>query len=378
MMPRRYQQGSIFWRNTKHGKVCYGVYRVDVQTATGIKREQKKVRLGTPKEFPTDSQARRKLNDIISHAESGPPVPEKMNYGDLAKCWQESEGPTQTRPTADRYAQVLRAWLMPFWKDRNISSITRNDVQLFLNSKASMYSRSSIRAMRLVLQMTLSFAHLNSWIATYPCVKIKTPRTTNENRGVKRAEMTELQKLAIVARLDEPYSTLVLLVTRIPVRIEEAIGVKGTDLDGHVLTLRRVVYEGKAYNLQPSEQRKIPIMDIELLARLRTLGTRREWVFQSRNGTPINPCNARRRFLKPAAKELGIGLCGWHDFRHSLTTELRRNGTHPKVISDLLGHKKVNLAMDVYDRSNLKDFEQALGSVGNQLLPSCDPTLRTQ
>ena len=80
-------------------------------------------------------------------------------------------------------------------------------------------------------------------------------------------------------------------------------------------------------------------------------------VFQSRNGTPINPCNARRRFLKPAAKELGIKLCGWHDFRHSF------------------GHKKVNLAMDVYDRSNLQDFEQALRSTvtGSQLLPSCDP-----
>ena len=70
--------------------------------------------------------------------------------------------------------------------------------------------------------------------------------------------------------------------------------------------MRRVVYEGKACDLQPSEQRKIPIMDIELLARLRKLGTDREWVFQSRNRTPINPCNARRRFLKPAAQELGI------------------------------------------------------------------------
>jgi integrase len=375
MTPRRYQRGSIVWRNTKHGKVCYGIYRVDVQTATGIKREQKRVRLGTRKEFPTDSRARTKLNDIISHTEGGPPVPEKMTYGELAKRWQESEGPTQTKPTADRYAAVLRAWLLPHWKDRSISNITRSDIQLFLNSKASTYSRSSIRSMRLVLQMTLSLAHLNGWIAAYPCVKIKTPRTTNESRGVKRAEMTEQQKLDIAAHLPEPYSTLVLLVTRIPVRIEEAIGVKGTDLDGHVLTLRRVVYEGKAYDLQPSEQRKVPIMDIELLARLRKLGTGREWVFQSRNGTPINPCNTRRRFLKPAAKELGIELCGWHDFRHSLTTELRRNGTHPKVISDLLGHKKVNLAMDVYARSNLQDFEQALRPTvaGSQLLPSCDP-----
>jgi integrase len=233
--------------------------------------------------------------------------------------------------------------------------------------------------MRLVLQMTLSFAHLNGWISSYPCVKIKTPRITNESRTVRRAEMTEQQKLNISARLSEPYSTLVLLLTRIPVRIEEAIGVKETDLDGHVLTIRQVVYEGKVYDLQPNEQRNIPIMDMELLARLRKLGEGRKWVFQSRNETPINPSNARRRFLKPAAKEFGIELCGWHDFRHSLTTELRRKGTHPKVVSDLLGHKKVNLAMDVYDRSSLQDFEQALGQVvGSQLLPSCDPKANVQ
>ncbi len=382
MVPRRYQRGSIIWKKGKKRKeeVAYGVYRVDVQTKCGIKRQQKKVRLGTRKELPTDSQARKKLTDLIAESESGPPVPEKMTYGDLAERWQASEGPTLTKPTFDRYATVLRAWLLPFWKGRNLQDITRNEIQLFLNSKAGTYSKSSIRSMRLVLQMTLSFAHLNGWISTYPCVKLKTPRITNESRTVKRAEMTEQQKLSISERLPEPYSTLVLLVTRIPVRIEEAIGVKETDLDGHVLTLRRVVYEGEVYDLQPSEQRQIPIMDTELLARLRKLGTGREWVFQSRNGTPINPCNARCRFLKPAAKELGIRLCGWHDFRHSLTTELRRNGTHPKVISDLLGHKKVNLAMDVYDRSNLQDFEQALRSTvaGSQLLPSCDPKVSVQ
>jgi hypothetical protein len=35
------------------------------------------------------------------------------------------------------------------------------------------------------------------------------------------------------------------------------------------------------------------------------------------------------------------------------------------------------LARKIPDRSNLKDFEQALGSMGNQLLPSCDPRRST-
>jgi hypothetical protein len=115
MTPRRYQCGSLVWKDTRKGKVAYGIYRVDVQTSAGIKRQQRKVRLGARKDFPTDSQARKKLNDIISHAESGPPVPETMTYRELAKRWQNSEGPTQTKPTADRYATVLRAWLLPYW-----------------------------------------------------------------------------------------------------------------------------------------------------------------------------------------------------------------------------------------------------------------------
>ena len=83
--------------------------------------------------------------------------------------------------------------------------------------------------------------------------------------------------------------------------------------------------------------------------------------------------NALKRHVRPAAEELGISLGGWHDFRHTLSTKLRRSGVHPKVVSDILGHKKVNLAMDVYDRTDVEDFVQPLTVVVNELFPSCSP-----
>jgi hypothetical protein len=43
------------------------------------------------------------------------------------------------------------------------------------------------------------------------------------------------------------------------------------------------------------------------------------------------------------------------------------------VLSDILGHKKVNLAMDVYDRTDVGDFVQPLSLVVNELCPSCSP-----
>jgi hypothetical protein len=53
-------------------------------------------------------------------------------------------------------------------------------------------------------------------------------------------------------------------------------------------------------------------------------------VFQSEAGTPINPGNALRHYVRPAAMSLGIVFGGWHDFRDTLSTTLRRSGFTPR------------------------------------------------
>ena len=89
-------------------------------------------------------------------------------------------------------------------------------------------------------------------------------------------------------------------------RIEEAIGIKPTDLDdNNVLHIRRVICNGRVEELLEGEQQVLPLDQAEhaeLVRHLRELGKDREWVFHSRKGTPINPGNARRRHLHPAAK----------------------------------------------------------------------------
>jgi integrase len=143
--------------------------------------------------------------------------------------------------------------------------------------------------------------------------------------------------------------------------------VKWSDFSGNVLHVTRRIYDGDEGTVKSAHsERKLPLAQ-DLLARMRQLGNE-EWVFQSRQGTPINPGNALKRYVRPAAKELEIAIGGWHDFRHSLTTAMRRNGVHPKVISGILGHAKVALAMDVYDHANVDDFRQPLSFVAGELL----------
>lgn len=108
----------------------------------------------------------------------------------------------------------------------------------------------------------------------------------------------------------------------------------------------------------------------ELIRRLRKLGEGKKWIFQSRNGTPMDHNNARKRHLHPASRAVGVQIGGWQDFRHTLSRTLGRAGVHPVVIKDTLHHRKVDLAMNVYDKSSSEDIRAGLKVMSQKLLGS--------
>jgi integrase len=110
------------------------------------------------------------------------------------------------------------------------------------------------------------------------------------------------------------------------------------------------------------------VVHADIIQRIRGLGAGQKWVFHSRKGPPVNLGNARRRYLHPAAKAVGVQIGGWHDFRHTFVRRARRLGVNPVVISGVLGYKRVELAAEVYDRASAADIGQALCSVGAEML----------
>ncbi len=139
---------------------------------------------------------------------------------------------------------------------------------------------------------------------------------------------------------------------------------------GAALDIRRRIFDGEVDSVKSkTSERALPI-DPALFSRMKQLGDG-GWVFRSRAGTPLNPGSALRRYVQPAAQELGISPAGWHDFRHTLTTTMRRNGVHPKVISGILGHAKVNIGMDTYDRATVDDLEQPMADVSQTVVTAC-------
>jgi integrase len=116
------------------------------------------------------------------------------------------------------------------------------------------------------------------------------------------------------------------------------------------------------------------VLHADLIKRMRSLGEGREWIFQSRAGTPVNLGNARSRYLQPRAAAIGVRIGGWHDFRHTLIRSLRRAGVNPVVISGVVGPMKAEMAAEVYDKASGQDLRLALAVMGNRLLPQLLPS----
>jgi integrase len=361
-MLSRYQRGYIY-QSGKKQKAWYAMFREDVRKPDGkTERRQRNVRLGTVAELPTKNAARNKLAELMKN--SNPNT--ELSFEELTQRWAKAEGPTMKATTLGHYENALRAYVVPAFGEELIANISREDVQLFLGDKAKKYSRSALRSMRAVMSLTLGWARNNGWLQHNPCEGVRLPLATG-GRTVKRTVLTSEQVNAIADRLDEPYATFIRFLAATGLRIGEAIAVQWSDLHSNVLHITRRIYDGEVGTVKSAHsERKLPIAP-DLLERMRALKGK-EWIFQSRSGTPFNPGNVFKRYVRPAAESLGIAIGGWHDFRHSLTTAMRRNGVHPKVISGILGHAKVALAMDVYDHANVEDFRQPLSFVADELL----------
>ena len=93
-------------------------------------------------------------------------------------------------------------------------------------------------------------------------------------------------------------------------------------------------------------------------------------VFATESGTLINPSNLRNRTFKPLLRR-AFGEAGpdisFHDLRHTCATLLLTQGTHPKLVQELLGHATIAMTLDTYSHY--------LPSMGDQTVRAMEAAL---
>ena len=70
-------------------------------------------------------------------------------------------------------------------------------------------------------------------------------------------------------------------------------------------------------------------------------------IFPSSIGTPLDPSNLYHSF-KQLLKKASLPNIRFHDLRHTATTLMLQQGTHPKIVQERLGHSDISMTLNTY------------------------------
>ena len=88
-------------------------------------------------------------------------------------------------------------------------------------------------------------------------------------------------------------------------------------------------------------------------------------VFPGRDGEPWKP-SAFASNCRTVFKKAGL-TCRLHDLRHTHATMLLRQGVHPKVVQERLGHANVSITLDIYSHCTANMQQEAAAKVDEAL-----------
>jgi integrase len=293
-------------------------------------------------------------------------TPERQTVAQFLRHWHGTVVRVKNSPkTVRSYEQLIRIHLVPGLGRHQLSKLTAQHVQSFLNERhASGLSARTVQYLRGVLRAALAYAV--RWdLVPRNVAALATPPT------VRQKEMTTLTpdeaRRFLEAARGHRLEALFSVALAVGLRLGEALGLEWADIDFEAGTLavskqlQRV--NGKMQLVPtktPRSHRTVPLPPFALDAlrshRARQLEERLwnadRWqnsnlVFTTTIGTPADERRVRRE-LKALLADAGLPDLRFHDLRHTCASLLLAQGVHPRVVMEILGHSQITLTLQTY------------------------------
>lgn len=165
--------------------------------------------------------------------------------------------------------------------------------------------------------------------------------------------ITEAEARSLLAGMPERVRLLAEFLFQTGARVSEALGVKLSDIKD-VNVYSEVVVLGKG------GKARTLLVKSELLERAARCYRGKEYVFETRNGTPYDRNYILREFLRASKRILGKRVSP-HCARHSFATWTLARTKKVKGLSEYLGHSDVSTTLNLYVHEKL-EAEELLGT----------------
>jgi len=226
-------------------------------------------------------------------------------------------------------------------------------------------SHRTVRYCHTILRKALNDAVKLELVVRNVCDAVDPPKDNAKKRSPWTAEQADAFANII---MDHRMSLFFLLLICTGMRRGEILGLKWADLDltkatisisNAATTVRKgLLFDGvktessiRQISMHKTMAEMLGEHRKNQLAEFMALGIRdkdkRDLVFVSQKGTPLNPPNLHRLFKKMIVRA-GVPNISIHDIRHTYATLQLRLGVNMKIIQELLGHANWSTTANIY------------------------------
>ncbi|MEH6566625.1 MAG: site-specific integrase [Halopseudomonas sp.] len=360
----REQTGKLFFDFRYQSTRCREQTALDDTPAnrrkleTILKKIEAEITLGSfdyARYFPGSSNARKfSAADALRARASKTVTP---LFSDFADTWFSEMQAQWRRSHSDTVAATLRGHLKPEFGEKEVGSITKAEILSFRsqlakvrNGKGKPLSAERINHIMTPLRMILNeAADRHEFTSPYQGIKsLKVPRTDVEPFTVE-----EVKKIIANVRVDYKNYYLVRFFTGM--RTGEIDGLQWQFVDferRQILVRQSLVREELVYTKNDGSFRSIdmsgPVYEA-LLEQKKATGAF-DFVFCSRNGSPLLHRNVTQRVWYPLLRHLGLRERRPYQTRHTAATLWLAAGEAPEWIARQMGHTTTEMLFRVYSR----------------------------
>ena len=317
-----------------------------------------------------------------------PELPEKATHPFEDYAWsyyKRYKEPRIAENSKVRETAAINA-LCKYFSGRSVEEITADDVQDFMNARASSgVCKTTITDNLKTLRYILNSAVEDKIREDNPAKSSKLSKVGEDTEGIEALPLEIItQIIAGIGKIkDKKVQLMVALLALTGVRREEALGLQWDDIDfeNKVININRAVtYPRGKLTVKPPKskagKRTIPIPDklITILNNYpRIQSVDGNYLFLNRNNRLLSQRQVDY-ILRDIRKEIGIPNVTAKTFRTTFATMMvATNGVTIKELQRIMGHSKVQTTMDIYAK-----VEQSLLNVKGNVLTDFVDSLSTK
>ncbi|MEK4636832.1 site-specific integrase [Bacillus sp. FSL W8-0519] len=363
---------------TKKGKKWYIVVDNGVNPITG-RRKQKWI-----SGYDRKKDAQADLSKILVEMQEGSYIePTKMTVREFFIQYLAARKINLRETTYYNYRKHINNHIIPKLGNIPMQKLKGIDLERFYSSLSEGMKPVTVRSIHQIVRTALAYAVRHEIVKKNVADVISPPTAGADARTVNT--WTEEEVLLFLENAKESrYYIAYLLAITCGMRKGEILGLQWKDIDFERRTLsvnRSLSHITKEFH-EPktsSGKRLIVLPEITLLAlqeHLLKINEEKERYGEGYNDYDLvcptyngNPCNFRSltQLWKKLIKKSGVPDIRFHDLRHTHATLMLKQGIHPKIVSERLGHKKVGITLDTYSHVVPGLQETAVDQFANEL-----------